>query len=507
MRLVDEDEIGLLTGLTILIMLSFGWVYLLKRKVNQRTLQLKKSNQDLISSQKEKDAILQNVEEGLFLLNDKLIIQSEFSSALLDIMQTESPAGKFFADFLAPYLKKETINTIIDFIDLIFVKDIDLDLINDLNPVNQLAFQFCDADEESCIKYLSFEFKQVTYNNKDKGLIVSVIDETDEYKLAEKLKKSEEKSKKQLEWLKSIINLDPKILKEFLSTSSAEIDEIEKRLKELALEHVSRSLHLLKGNATLLDLKFFAQHVHTLEDIAVTVKSGNNHKGNDYSSLVRGVHDLKNDLKDLNTLINKLALFSSQSTAKANRKDKTILDFVNNMSQNLAKDLGKKVHFECTKFKFEIMPPQYLLVIKNILIQLTRNSLSHGIESPGERKKKNKAETGQIQIASMINNNNFVLKFRDDGRGLQLKKLKEKALANGTWDQKEINAWDRKTLADVIFESGISSANNSTIVSGRGVGMDLIKNQIAKYNGKITVNFAEDEFCEFTVTLPVLNEN
>lgn len=509
-----EKAIGLLAGLGIMILLSFGWVYLLKRKVNQRTIELNQSNRDLLSSQKEKDVILQNVEEGFFLLDEGLIIQSEFSAALLDIMQTESPANKSFMEFLTPFLPEKEISTIIEFISLVLDHTVDEQLIRQLNPISRLAFHFKNSTNEIDVKYLTFEFKRVMKKDKINGLIVTVIDETEEFRLAEKLKESEEKSKKQLEWLTSVINLDPRIINEFLTTTDSEIKDMEEKLKtddknkySEVLEHVGRSLHLLKGNATLLEFKFFAQQIHNLEDVISSVKVKTDLKRNDLSSLVTGILELKNDLAELKKLINKLAMLNVQTTDKTIMKDNTIVNYIRKMALSLSANLGKKIHFDSSGFQTEILPPQYLLVIKNVLIQLIRNSLAHGIETPQERQKISKPEDGLIRLTSEVEGGSFILKLYDDGRGLPLEKLKEKALESGAWNEKEINSWDKTALSEIIFKSGISSSNNAGMVSGRGVGMDLIRNQLEKHNGRIKVNFEEGSYCEFTIKLPLVNEN
>ncbi len=502
-----EKALGLLGGLGILIILSFGWVYLLKRKVTQRT-------QDLISSQKEKDSILQNVEEGFFLLDKNLIIQSQFSAALLDIMDTASPADKTFEEFLSPYLKKDEINVILDYVKLVLDQTIDVLAISELNPLNRMVFHFKEKNKESYLKYLTFDFKPILYQEKISGIIVTVVDETEEFKLAEKLSLSEENSNKHIEWMTSIINLDPRVLQEFINSTNSEVIDIEEKLKsidtaahQLLLENISRSLHLLKGNASLLELKFFALRVHQLEDLALALKDLKEIDRSDFLPLVMGIQDLKNNLDELKNLIHKLSSLNVQTSDKKITKESTILEYVNKMVKKVSKELGKEVHFDAAGFKAEIIPPQYLFVVKNIVIQLLRNSLAHGIETADERKKSNKPLSGQIKMATSVEGNNFILNFSDDGRGLQINKLKEKALAYGDWNKKEIEDWSKEDYSEVIFKSGISATDGASMISGRGVGMDLIKSQLDKHGGTIDVDFEEGKYCRFTISLPLTHTN
>jgi two-component system chemotaxis sensor kinase CheA len=102
---------------------------------------------------------------------------------------------------------------------------------------------------------------------------------------------------------------------------------------------------------------------------------------------------------------------------------------------------------------------------------------------------------------------NFIIHYKDDGRGLQLRKLKQVAIDSNKWHKDEIQSWDKTQLTHVIFTPGISSAEKTDHLSGRGVGMDLIKDQLQKYNGKIEVDSIETEYCKFTIILPLINEN
>ncbi|KAA3617742.1 MAG: hypothetical protein D8M58_00700 [Calditrichaeota bacterium] len=507
--LTIQKAFGLLAGLGLLIVITFGWVYLLKKKVNERTKELALSNQSLKDSQKEKDKILQNVEEGFFLLDIDLIIQSQYSSALLDILETSSPAEKSILELLSSYLQEDNIKTVKEYLDILFDIEIDECLVKELNPITKLRFGF---DEESKSKYLSFEFKRIIHNEKITGLIATVIDETDEYLLSEKLKKTEEDSQKQVEWLMSIVQLAPKTLQDFMTSTNNELSELENLLQcednskyNFVLEQTGRKLHLLKGNASLLNFGFFANQCHKLEEIALEVGRKPNVKGNDFIPLVMGVHDLMKNMNDFKGLIDKLSALTFQKE-EMGANDNLLIDF-KKMIENVSKELNKKVSLDNSDFNSELIPSNYIPLIKNILVQFTRNSLSHGIESVDERLNGNKPETGVIRLSNSIHKNRLILTYMDDGKGLQLDKLKDKALELNNWKEEEINSWDKKQLSNVIFTAGISSNDEADLISGRGIGMDLVKELIEENNGSIEVDSETNSHCRFTVSLPLINSN
>ena len=179
-----------------------------------------------------------------------------------------------------------------------------------------------------------------------------------------------------------------------------------------------------------------------------------------------------------------------------------LLHSLENLINSFSSDLGKKIKFDYKNFKRDIIPERYHLLIKEVLIQLVRNSISHGIETPEERQKLQKPEFGVIEISTFTHNGSVGLKFRDDGRGLQLQKLKQRAIESGKWKPEEVDKWDNQQLADLIFASGITTSEKVDMVSGRGVGMDGVKHRLSEYKGQINVHFDPNKFCEFEILLP-----
>ena len=130
-------------------------------------------------------------------------------------------------------------------------------------------------------KFLSFKFKRVVRNKKVVELIVTVIDITDQIILRQQLMESEIKTKKQMEWLLNILHVDPQLLQEFIESVQKEIDSIEFFMKhgtkensyDHVLENIYRSVHVIKGNASLLDLKFFVNSTHEYEEKIIEIKT------------------------------------------------------------------------------------------------------------------------------------------------------------------------------------------------------------------------------------------
>ncbi len=135
------------------------------------------------------------------------------------------------------------------------------------------------------------------------------------------------------------------------------------------------------------------------------------------------------------------------------------------------------------------------------LMHLMRNSIDHGIESPIERKKKGKKETGTISLKAYQKGNHVLIAIRDDGAGIDIERVREKAIEKGliTAD----SGLDEKEIIDLIFTPGFSTMDTVSEVSGRGVGMDVVKEKLSALGGFAEIESIKDAGTSFTLTLPI----
>ena len=166
-----------------------------------------------------------------------------------------------------------------------------------------------------------------------------------------------------------------------------------------------------------------------------------------------------------------------------------LLDAIVKSMPDIAKRLGKEapnivINDNNIRLAADIVP-----IMKNVFTHGFRNSVDHGLESSEERKSKGKSEKGTISLEVKEEKGNVVLSLSDDGRGLAINKLKQKAIEKGLF--KEGEQVTDKMLAELIFQSGMSTADSVTDVSGRGVGMDAIRKFVEKLGGTVEVRFKE----------------
>lgn len=170
--------------------------------------------------------------------------------------------------------------------------------------------------------------------------------------------------------------------------------------------------------------------------------------------------------------------------------------------RDISKKLGKKVNFEHKGDSVEI-DKAMIEGLTDPLMHIIRNSLDHGIETPDERKSAGKDETGTILIAAEQANGQMIITIKDDGRGINADKVAQKSLENGLIDEHQLAQMDNNDKAMLIFGAGVSTADKITDISGRGVGMDVVKTNINKLGGIIKLDTELGVGTTITIMLPL----
>jgi len=171
------------------------------------------------------------------------------------------------------------------------------------------------------------------------------------------------------------------------------------------------------------------------------------------------------------------------------------------MVRDIAKEKDKKVNFEMDGEDIEL-DRTILERITDPLVHLLRNAIDHGIEPVEERKEKGKTEEGKIKLSASQKEENVVIEVSDDGRGLDKDKIKEKAMERSLLDEEEIEEIPEDDLYMFVFNSHFSTKDEVTEVSGRGVGMEVVKETMDSLGGEVNITSEKDEGTTVKLTLP-----
>ena len=177
-----------------------------------------------------------------------------------------------------------------------------------------------------------------------------------------------------------------------------------------------------------------------------------------------------------------------------------IFEKLSRVVRRLRRDLGKDVELE---FKGSDTELDKLIVEQLVdpLVHIVRNSLDHAIESAEDRRAAGKPEAGRIRVSALQRGNHVVIEVVDDGRGMNVEAIRAKAIANGIIDEDE--SLSRGELLNLVFEAGLSTSEKVSSTSGRGVGMDIVRSNLAEMGGMVDLASQEGRGTTVTITLPI----
>lgn len=170
--------------------------------------------------------------------------------------------------------------------------------------------------------------------------------------------------------------------------------------------------------------------------------------------------------------------------------------------RDLSVEMNKKIDLQMLGAETEL-DRQILELIKDPLTHMVRNSADHGLEPTEERRRLGKPEVGKIVLNAYHEGGHIIIEITDDGRGLNIEKIRQKVITNGLATEAELDAMSPQQIYQFIFRAGFSTAEKVTSVSGRGVGMDVVRNNIEKIGGTVELKSQPGKGSSFIIKIPL----
>jgi two-component system chemotaxis sensor kinase CheA len=170
--------------------------------------------------------------------------------------------------------------------------------------------------------------------------------------------------------------------------------------------------------------------------------------------------------------------------------------------RDLSAELGKQIELEMHGADTEL-DRQVLELAKDPLTHLVRNCADHGIESPAERLAAGKVQKGTIRLSACHQGGHIIIEIADDGRGLDLERIRAKAIEQGFAGEAEVAAKSESEIRNLIFVPGFSTASHVTSISGRGVGMDVVRSNVEQIGGTVDLKSVHGAGTTFTIKIPL----
>ncbi len=522
---------------------------------------ISRKERQVLRAKQESDDILRTVNQGLFLLDGDLKIGTERSEALENIFRRKDFDRLHFTDLLRGLVPEKTLETAAEYVRLLWGERVNEKLIKTINPLSEVEASFEAGQGKIDTQYLEFDFNRVRAEGGMSRILVTVNDVTRRVELARELQESQEKAQAQLDLLLHILHVNPLQLSAFLEESEVSMKMVNSILKEPAreaaafrakLDGMFRQVHGVKGEAAALGLKTIEQRAHGFEEALSELRKNDKLGGSDFLPLVVKLDDLFKHFAQVREMIGRLSdlrVAMSGDAAPAvppaheesaarlesavaaepgadgedeltgpggtliqrppealeilrqNAEGGDLTATLTQLAQRIAHKQSKQVMMNCSGL--ERVPNKYRRSLKDIAIQMVRNSLAHGIETPQERTRQSKAAAGSIVVRfESHGTDGYEFICQDDGRGLSVPQLKSKAVERGIITAEQAAALDERGALSLIFMPGFSTQDEVTHDSGRGVGMDIVRAKVLEMGGKMGISTSAGKFLRFRIWLP-----
>ncbi len=519
---------------------------------------LRETDAEAAAARRETQEIMETVNTGLFLLDKDLKIGQQHSRALNGIIGADNLAGENFTSVLRGRISDKDLNTTKQFIEQLYNPRVKEKLVDSLNPLHKVMLHNAGENKGADSRFLDFKFSRV-YDKKDIArILVNVNDVSDAVYLEQRLEKERSQNDMQIEMLTTILNVNPKIINEFIANTDAHINKMNNILKnpgssqyelETKLKAIYREMHSLKGEASALKLHSFTKIASDAEDKLHALQNQGQLSGNDFLPLAVHLDDLlslSNTIATLGERINRsepaaskpattsttalsdavaqqsrplaestapksqptslsignISLDGGQDIDLSDDAGEDQLSFYRDFAKDIAARQGKQVQLNSHTLTQVNIPEHLAKPIKEIGIQLLRNAVVHGVEAPSVRHSLGKETAGKIDLEVQDNGQEVMLIVQDDGQGIDYDSIRHKLVAENHVDNEAASQLTHSDLLKQLFSSGFSTKEDTDEDGGRGVGLDIIKSLVKDYDGKLNVNSERGKMTRFVITLP-----
>lgn len=530
LRLIQTIGIGLALANFFLILFHF-------------IRQLRDSDTRAETARRETVEILDTVTDGLFLLDRELTIGAQPSKSLHGLFGRSTLANQPFLPMLREIVSEKVYREAADFLDVLFREHVNLKLVASLNPLHEVEVLIPGPNGEPQRKYLGIEFTRVTdAHSALVHLLVTVRDITVRIELARQLELSRRQAEEQMSLLLGILHVEPPRLREFIDRADKALHDINATLRRHGSRHLSKrdeyrgvlneifpTIHALKGEAGLLGLEFFEKLAHDFEERIVELRGLKRVGGDELIGLAVQLDRLIGSVEAVRAMVERLGSlqqgFAQEATAAAGAPagaaaetpamaptgtaaplPELTVDTFRFLVERLAQTEHKRVQLLASGLDtLAVSGAEQITALREVLVQLLRNAVAHGIETPEERHLAGKTDVGTIRLQARADASAGIeLICHDDGRGLDPGRIRAAALQSGRWSEDELDAMGTAGLRALLFEPGFTTAAEATLAAGRGVGMDVIKHRVEALGGTLSVASEPGRYCAWRITLPGL---
>ena len=492
------------TGGIVLALLNFAFI--LFKFLNR----LQTSDAAIEAANEENREILTSVREGLFLITPDYRLGSQLSQSAHTLFgRTLAPGDNFFA-LLHPLVSEKALTDARDYVQLLFAPHVKEALVQGINPLSEVEVAVKNRLGQDARRHLSFHFNRVQEGGAVRHLLVTVQDISARIELETKLQSERQRSQKEFAMLLRAIDADPALLRQFVTRAETSLLEINDIMRSTSAAHgetavlkrldeIARRVHSLKGDAGTLGLETVANQAHLFESELQRIKQGGAAGGDLGTALL----SLPLPLEDL---LGKVSALKSLTGLQRPAQDDGSPDAVNGalakLARDVAADTGKKVQAMVRVGSQNDLHETTATLVREIAVQLVRNAVVHGVETPKVRAAAGKPDEGKVDVQLVRGETEWTLSVQDDGAGLSAARVRQKLLDLGWYTAAQLDSFDDRQIVSHIFKPGFSTAGGASMHAGRGVGLDLVQANVQKLGARILLSSTPGQFTEFKIKFP-----
>ena len=455
---------------------------------------------------------LDGITQGLLLIDSNYIIGEQYSQFLSHLFPRDDIAGSNLVDFLFPdVLTQETDRRELErYLNILFTSlTVDEDTLGEANPVTERIFRIFDRNGNVTERTLSVSFNRLYEEGAIANVMVIFKDLTAVAAAQRDLEEERERHAGDLETVSVILKTGHRTLSDFIEDARSALMEAQDSIASLqdrdVLNRSFRKLHGLKGSAASLGFAEIAKLAHAAEEVLAQVRDDELPVTDDIEKeLETRIHEIFAGFDAIQRLTKSFLEFSQmEMTAEVEDSGAQLNDLLESfpsMVADLAEELDKNAIFAANN---ELNDAPFLPQLKNSIIHLVRNAVDHGLEDVYERLSKGKQDSGTISFKAFMKDSVYVIEVLDDGRGLDFDAIRKKAVERGLLPESSDTASvPESKLLNALFSPGFSTRDTATTISGRGVGLDIVRDAVRELQGKISVSTHKDKGTRVVINIP-----
>jgi len=453
------------------------------RTLSERTLRT--LNSELAQEKNIIRTMEDNIPHGVFRMDKELKILPLYSKPLISILSyyDSDLAGKNFLDVLSSSLSGPQLKILRGYFSMVFDKSKTIKVLESANPIGEFEYKVDDR-----VKILSTRFRLVESEDSEPVIVCVIQDVSREKEFERELQAQKDAQELEMKKIFEVIQVDPVVFQDFIEDAENDFNVINTTLKDKDIsekEAVTRffqNVHSIKANALILGLETFGEKLHSLEENIKVVSAKKEISQSDILSLAIRLDSIMQEKDSHLAMVKKIENYKSSHLV-----DAVLIGSLKKAIERSALSTGKIVELVHGTVDMQVLESPLRKPIKDILLQLIRNSIYHGIETQDERARKKKNPRGLLSYSIKSIDDKVEVMFSDDGGGFDWEKIKRKYLKM----HPGVQDVSRNTLLKVVFTPEFSTADTVTTAAGQGVGLSLVKDLVKSYNGTINVSSSD----------------